>query len=108
MWFVTFVDALQQGSSGALLPFVTSAFQQHSLTAYTNIMSSIIGGVLKLPLAQILNIFGRPQGFALSVASLTLGLVLMTVCNGVQMYSAAQIFYWYVIHNATDPMLDTH
>lgn len=104
MWFVTFVDALQQGTSGSLLPFVTSAFRKHSLTAYTNIMSSIIGGVLKLPLAQILNIFGRPQGFAFSMASLILGLILMTVCNGVQMYSAAQIFYWYVLHSATSSL----
>ena len=76
------------------MPFVTSSFREHSLTAYTNIMSSIIGGVLKLPLAQVLNIFGRPQGFALSVMFLILGLILMCVCSGVQMYAAAQIFYW--------------
>jgi hypothetical protein len=96
IWLITFVDALQQGTSVALVPFVTSAFAKHSLTAYTGIMSSIIGGVLKLPLAQILNIFGRPQGFALSVAFLILGLVLMAACNGVQVFAAAQIFYWYV------------
>ncbi|KAF2691421.1 siderophore iron transporter mirB [Lentithecium fluviatile CBS 122367] len=94
MWIVTFIDALQQGTSGALVPWVTTHFQQHSLTAYTGVMSSIIGGVLKLTLAQILNIFGRPQGFALSVAFLALGLALMAACNGVQLYAAAQIFYW--------------
>lgn len=57
-------------------------------------MSGIIGGVLKLPLAKILDIFGRPQGFALMTAFLVLGLILMASCNSVQVYAAAQIFYW--------------
>lgn len=94
MWCITFVDAMQQGTSGALQPYVTSSFYQHSLTAYTGIMSGIIGGVLKLPMAKVLDIFGRPQGFALSVGCLILGLIIMASCNGVQVYAAAQIFYW--------------
>ncbi len=58
------------------------------------VMSSIIGGVLKLPLAKILDIFGRPQGFAIMASFLVVGLVLMAACNNVQTYAAAQIFYW--------------
>lgn len=94
MWLITFIDGMQQGASGSLQPYVTSAFKHHSLTAYTNVMSGIIGGVLKLPLAQVLNIFGRPQGFAVCVVALVLGLILMATCSSVHMYAAAQIFYW--------------
>jgi MFS family permease len=91
---IYFVDSMQQGMSNSLLPYVTSSFQLHSLTAATGIVSSIVGGLSKLPLAKILDIFGRPQGFALMVACLTLGLIMMAACNNVKTYAAAQVFYW--------------
>jgi hypothetical protein len=96
-WYVAcpFVDSLQQGVSGSLTPFVTSSFQSQSLTAYINVMASVISGVLKLPLAQILHIWGRSQGFALAIGSLVIGLFMMAVCDSVQMFSVAQAFYWY-------------
>lgn len=94
MWIVTFVDAMQQGASFSLSAYVTSSFALHSLTAYTGVMAGIIGGVLKLPLAKILDIFGRPQGYAIMVAFLVVGLIMMAACNNVQTYAAAQIFYW--------------
>jgi hypothetical protein len=94
MWCITFIDALQQGTTGVLTPYVTSDFKQHSLTAYTGVMASIFGGVLRLPLAKVLDIFGRPHGFALAAFLLVIGLIMMAACNGVQTYSAAQIFYW--------------
>ncbi len=80
--------------SFALKPYVTSSFFLHSLTATTDIMSSIIGGLFKLPLAKILDIWGRPQGFALSIVFLVVGLVMMAACDRVEMYAAAQVFYW--------------
>ena len=57
-------------------------------------MGNIFGGVLKLPLAKVLDIFGRPQGFALTIGCLILGLVMMAACNNVHTYAAAQVFYW--------------
>ena len=94
IWVITFVDTMQQGMANSLLPYVTSSFQQHSLTAAVSIMSSLIGGLWKLPLAKILDIWGRPQGFFLMVVCLTLGLIMMAACNNVQTYAAAQVFYW--------------
>jgi MFS family permease len=64
-------------------------------------MSSIIGGLTKLPLAKLIDIWGRPQGYIVMVGSLTLGLILMAASNSVELYAAAQIFYW-VGHNGTD------
>lgn len=72
---------------------MTSSFQQHSLTATTGIISSLISGLWKLPYAKILDVWGRPQGFALMVASTVLGFVMMAGCNNVTTYCAAQVFY---------------
>ncbi|CAK7213918.1 hypothetical protein SCUCBS95973_001961 [Sporothrix curviconia] len=94
IWIILFADALQQSMAGALTPYVTSTFAGHSLTATTAVMSSIIGGTAKLPLAKILDVWGRPQGFALSVLLLDIGLVMMAACQDVNTYCAAQVFYW--------------
>jgi MFS family permease len=84
-----------------ITPQVTSHFEIHSLTPAIGVMSSIIGGLTKLPLAKLIDIWGRPQGYMVMVGSLTLGLVLMAASNSVELYSAAQIFYW-IGHNGTE------
>ncbi|EQL01637.1 siderophore iron transporter mirB [Ophiocordyceps sinensis CO18] len=94
IWAIYFVDATQQGVSSGMLPYVTSAFRQHSLTAATGIMAHLLGGLLKLPLAKILDIWGRPQGFVFTTFILTVGLVMMAACQNVQTFAAAQVFYW--------------
>ncbi|KAK3952381.1 major facilitator superfamily domain-containing protein [Pseudoneurospora amorphoporcata] len=94
IWILYFVDALQSGMSTSFYPYVTSSFYLHSLTATTSIMSSLIGGLFKLPLAKILDIWGRPQGFCAMLLCLTIGLIMMAACNGVKTYAAAQVFYW--------------
>lgn len=93
IWFIYFVDTLQAGATGSLVPYVTSAFAEHSLTPTVGIFSSIIGAVLQLTLAKILDVWGRPQGYLISVIIATLGLIMMAACNTVEMYAAAQVFY---------------
>lgn len=85
---------MQQGMSTTLTPYVTSAFYEHSLTAATSIFSSLIGGLFKLPLAKILDIWGRPHGFIVMMVCLTIGLAMMAGCNNVETYAAGQVFYW--------------
>ncbi|KAF4121628.1 Fungal trichothecene efflux pump (TRI12) [Geosmithia morbida] len=94
IWIVYFVDTTQQGATSSLTPYVTSAFQQHSLTPTVSILSSIIGGVSKLTIAKMLDVIGRPAGYMLCIILTTLGLVLMAACDSVEMYAAAQVFYW--------------
>lgn len=57
-------------------------------------MSSLIGGISKLTLAKVLDVWGRPQGYAASILAWTLGLVMMAACQNVETYAAAQVFYW--------------
>jgi hypothetical protein len=85
--------ALSSGINGTLTPYVTSSFQEHSLTATTQIISGMISGLIVLPYAKLISVWGRPQGFALMVCSMTLGLIMMAGCNDVKTYCAAQVFY---------------
>lgn len=73
-------------------PYVTSAFRLHSLTAAVGIMSSIIGGLSKIPLAKLLDMWGRPQGLLISLFCWIVGYIMMAGCNNVQTYAAAQVF----------------
>jgi hypothetical protein len=91
---INFLDALQQGSTGLLTPYVYSDFALHSLTATAGILSGLIGGLVKLPLAKVIDIWGRPQGFIIMVAFQTIGLIMMAACKNVETYCAAQVFYW--------------
>lgn len=49
---------------------------------------------MKPPLAKILDVFGRFEGLAVSLLFSVLGLILMASCTSVQIYAAANIFYW--------------
>lgn len=101
MWLIAFVLAFASGCVNTLTPYVTSAFQEHSLTALTGVISSIIAGIWKLPYAKIMNIWGRPQALCIGVAATTLGLIMMAGCNNVKTYCAAQVFY-YLGYNSID------
>lgn len=85
---------MQQNTTNNLTPYVTSNFGLHSTIAATGIVSGIVGGLVKLPLAKVLDIWGRPQGYFMMVCCLTLGLIMMAGCNNVKTYAAAQVFYW--------------
>lgn len=101
IWVIAFINALEQGMGFGLTSYVTSDFSLHSLTSATGVMSSLIGGLTKLPLAKLIDVWGRPQGYMCMVGFLTLGLVMMAACNGVELYAAAQVFYW-IGQNGTD------
>lgn len=93
IWIVYFILLLQQAGAAALAPFVTSSFQYHSLTPTVGILSFVIGGVCNLTVAKILDVFGRPQGYAASLVVVTIGLVMMAATTSVEMYAAAQVFW---------------
>ena len=93
IWIAYFVEGMLSGTAGALLPYVTSAFAQHSLTPTVGILSSVIGGVTNLTLAKILDVFGRPQGYLFCIVMATVGLATMAACSDVEAYAAAQVFY---------------
>jgi hypothetical protein len=64
----------------------------HSLISVIGITSNLLSGVLQLPTAKVLDIWGRSEGFAIMTIITTLGLVLMAVSQNVETYAAAQVY----------------
>ncbi|KAK7215634.1 hypothetical protein V2G26_003637 [Clonostachys chloroleuca] len=93
IWLICFVQAFSAGIIGTMTPYVTSSFQYHSLTATMSIAASLVSGLIKLPFAKLLNIWGRPQAFGIMIIIVTMGIVMMAACNNVETYAAALVFY---------------
>lgn len=81
------------GAISSFNPYVTSAFLEHELTATTDVFSSLIAGLIQLPLAKILDICGRSSGFISCTIVMVIGLIMMAFCQNVETYAAAQVFY---------------
>ncbi|KAF2716037.1 MFS general substrate transporter [Polychaeton citri CBS 116435] len=94
IFLIFFINSLQQQTTNNLSIYVTSDFMKAPLVSTTGIVSTLIAGIIKLPVAKLMDIWGRPQGFILMLSCAELGLVLMAVCRNVETYAAAQVFYW--------------
>jgi len=70
---ISFINSLQQQASFAWVPYVTSAFSAHGLTGITVLVSTLVSGVSKLPLARFIDVVGRPQGFAICLLCVLVG-----------------------------------
>ncbi|KAF3036531.1 hypothetical protein E8E11_005322 [Didymella keratinophila] len=101
MWLIQFMMSFFSGCVSTLTPYVTSSFQEHSLTALTGVISGLVAGLWKLPYAKIMNIWGRPWALVIGVICYIMGLIMMAGCNNVQTYCAAYTFY-YMGYNSID------
>lgn len=75
------------------MPYITSDFQTHSQLAVIYVVSSAISASVYIPMAKLLDVWGRAEGFLLMVGSSTLGLIIMAVSKNLATFCAAQIFY---------------
>lgn len=50
-----------------------------------------------MPVAKLLDIWGRPQGFVVMVVFATLGLILTAASNSIAMLAAANVGHWSLI-----------
>jgi MFS family permease len=90
---VYFMNAFQQSITGNLTPYVLSGFESHSLIPVIGVVANIVPGAFRLAVAKILDLWGRPHGFALMTGIAVMGLILMATSHNVETYAAAQIFY---------------
>lgn len=91
MFSLYFVNAFQVSITGGLTPFITSEFQNHSLLTVINIVANSMAAAVYIPLAKILDIWGRAEGFLLMTCFATLGLILMAVSHNLPTFCAAQV-----------------
>lgn len=91
IWLLYFVNAMQSSILYNLIPYVTSDFSSHSLLNVIYIVASAISAAVYIPLAKILDLWGRAEGFLVMTMFATLGLILMAVCHNLPTFCAAHV-----------------
>ncbi len=91
MWLLYFVNAFQSSILYNLVPFATSDFETHSLLTVIYIVANAMSAAVYIPLAKMLDLWGRAEGFLLMIAFATLGLILMASCGSLSTFCAAQV-----------------
>ena len=97
--------ALQSAVGFNTLFYAYSTFLSAPQVTTANILSSIIGGVLKLPIAKLLNIWGRTEGFLFFLVVYIMGIIVMASCNGPNGYAAGYVLF-YIGYSALYFILD--
>lgn len=88
-----------------MLAFQSSVMSYASVAAYSSfqtapayttaqILATIIGGVLKLPIAKLLNIWGRTEAYMTFFGVYLLGIIIIAASNGPNSYAAGYVLYW--------------
>ncbi|TDZ30105.1 MFS siderochrome iron transporter 1 [Colletotrichum spinosum] len=93
-WAFNFALAFSSGIFKVLTPYVTSGFSKHALTATASVVANIISGIIKLPYARLLDVWGRPECMASMVVFTVVGTIMMAACENVETYCAAQVLYF--------------
>ncbi|KAL8704186.1 MAG: hypothetical protein Q9201_002647 [Fulgogasparrea decipioides] len=93
IFLLAFFTSLEVQTTTNLTVFATSAFSTHSLVATVLVVQGVVNSVVKPPMAQIANAFGRLEAFSISVFLYVVGYIQQAGSSSVQTFASAQIFY---------------
>lgn len=68
-------------------------FSDAPAVATANILATIIGGVIKLPVAKTLNLWGRAEGLTAAVSVYVVGIIILAACAGPSSYAAGYVLF---------------
>ena len=91
MFMLYLTNAFQSSILSNLIPYATSDFSTHSLLTVIYIVSNAMTAAMYIPLAKVLDLWGRAEGFVLMILFATLGLVMMAVTKNLATFCAAQV-----------------
>ncbi|SPO01702.1 uncharacterized protein DNG_04375 [Cephalotrichum gorgonifer] len=91
IWIIFLVNGLRGSILFSLTPFVTSDFQSHSLLTVIGVVSDAMTSAVYIPMAKLLDLWGRAEGLLIMVISATLGIILMATSHNLAMFCAAQV-----------------
>ena len=94
IWICFFMLALHSSIGGNLINYVFSDFALAPQVSTAYILSAIIGGVLKLPVAKTLQLWGRAEALLVSIAVYIVGMILLAACNNANAFAAGYVIYW--------------
>ncbi|KAL4882069.1 putative siderochrome-iron transporter [Aspergillus karnatakaensis] len=105
IWVAFFVLALHSSMGANVLVNAYATFSSAPEISTAAILATVVGGVMKLPVAKILNIWGRAEGLLVFSALFLLGIVVLASCTGPDGYAAGYVMY-YVGYSAIYLILD--
>ncbi|KAI6082326.1 putative transporter [Hypoxylon rubiginosum] len=93
IWVIFLTNGFRISVLASLTPYVTSDFQSHSLLTVISIVANAMTAAVYIPMAKLLDVWGRAEGFIFMVACSTLGVILMATSHNLATFCAAQVFY---------------
>ncbi|CAH0018809.1 unnamed protein product [Clonostachys rhizophaga] len=93
IWLLFLTNGFRLAILASLTPYVTSQWSSHSLLTVITIVSNSMSGAVYIPMAKMLDVWGRAEAFLLMVGSCVLGLILMAVADNLATFCAARVFY---------------
>ena len=94
IWVLFFLLALHSSISSIAQQRAYAGFSAAPAISTANMLASIVGGVLKLPVGKVLNLWGRAEGLCVSLFVYIIGLIILAACNGPSSYAAGYVLYW--------------
>lgn len=72
-------------------PYAVSTFGEHSLLPTISLVSYIMAGVVYIPMAKAINIYGRAESHLVMTLISAVGLILLAACRNVETYAAGVV-----------------
>lgn len=94
IWVCFFMLALQQGMTSTFNLRAYADFIEAPQLTNASVLASIIGAVIKLPIAKLLNLWGRAEAFFFFIMVYELGMIILAASNGPDAYAAGYVLYW--------------
>ncbi|KAI0970750.1 major facilitator superfamily domain-containing protein [Xylaria arbuscula] len=93
IWALYLVNAFQSSILYDLIPYAASDFGSHSLLNVVYVVSDAVSAAVFIPLARVVDVWGRAEGFLIMIVFATVGLVIMAASNSLYALSAGYVFY---------------
>ncbi|EGV63771.1 Siderochrome iron transporter 2 [Yamadazyma tenuis] len=94
IWVCFFMLAFQSAIGNNVIFYAYADFSAAPQVSTAGILATIIGGVLRLPLAKTLTLWGRCEGFLVFVVVYLIGIIIIASCTGPSSYAAGYVLYW--------------
>lgn len=85
---------MQSSISNNMIYYAYAKFASAPQIFQAYIVSTIVGGVLQLPIAKTMNIWGRTEGLLTSLAVFIIGLIVIASCDGPNGFATGYTLYW--------------
>ncbi|EFX05726.1 siderochrome-iron transporter [Grosmannia clavigera kw1407] len=89
-----FILALQSSVGSNMMYYAYADFSSAPQISQAYIIGSIISGVIQLPIAKTLNLWGRAEGFLVVLTVYLVGIIILASCNGAKSFAAGYTIYY--------------